>query len=72
MSHKLGRLFVPYALIAILVTSVVLASDGWIYGLALVGPNLHSRGAMRRLPGVEDRVGGPRDRSRSQCPCTPQ
>jgi cellulose synthase/poly-beta-1,6-N-acetylglucosamine synthase-like glycosyltransferase len=37
MSHKLGRLFVPYALIAILVTSVVLASDGWIYGLALVG-----------------------------------
>jgi poly-beta-1,6-N-acetyl-D-glucosamine synthase len=35
MSHKVGRLFVPYALIAILVTSVALASEGWIYALAL-------------------------------------
>ena len=37
MSHKVGRLFVPYALVATLLTSAVLAPYSWIYALALAG-----------------------------------
>ena len=37
MSHKVGRLLVPYALIAIFVSSLALAMQGWIYALALGG-----------------------------------
>ena len=35
MSHKIGRLLVPYALIAIFVTSVALAPGSWFYRFAL-------------------------------------
>jgi poly-beta-1,6-N-acetyl-D-glucosamine synthase len=35
MSHKIGRLLVPYALVAIFVTSAVLAPTSWFYALAL-------------------------------------
>jgi cellulose synthase/poly-beta-1,6-N-acetylglucosamine synthase-like glycosyltransferase len=34
MSHKIGRLFVPYALILIFVTSALLAGASWFYALA--------------------------------------
>lgn len=34
MSHKVGRLLVPYALIALLITSGGLAFDSWIYATA--------------------------------------
>jgi biofilm PGA synthesis N-glycosyltransferase PgaC len=37
MSHKLGRLVVPYALAGLLVSSVWLAPDHWVYATALVG-----------------------------------
>jgi poly-beta-1,6-N-acetyl-D-glucosamine synthase len=36
MSHKIGRLLVPWALIAAFVTSAVLAVDSWVYGVALI------------------------------------
>jgi cellulose synthase/poly-beta-1,6-N-acetylglucosamine synthase-like glycosyltransferase len=36
LSHKLGRLLVPYALIALLVSNMTLASAGPIYSLALI------------------------------------
>ena len=36
VSHKMGRLVVPYALIALLVSSAALASSGAVYSLALV------------------------------------
>jgi biofilm PGA synthesis N-glycosyltransferase PgaC len=35
-SHKIGRLLVPWALIGLLVTSALLASDGWFYAVALI------------------------------------
>jgi poly-beta-1,6-N-acetyl-D-glucosamine synthase len=35
MSHKVGRLIVPWALVALLVSSIALADDGWLYSLAL-------------------------------------
>ena len=34
MSHKVGRLFVPYALVLIFVTSAGLAVTSWFYALA--------------------------------------
>lgn len=37
VSHKLGRLLVPYALVALLISSAALASQHIFYGLALVG-----------------------------------
>jgi cellulose synthase/poly-beta-1,6-N-acetylglucosamine synthase-like glycosyltransferase len=37
MSHKVARLFVPYALLAALLTSALLASSSWIYATALAG-----------------------------------
>ena len=37
VSHKVGRLLVPYALIALLVASAVLAAEQWIYAAALAG-----------------------------------
>lgn len=54
VSHKIGRLFVPWALVAALVSSAVLAPTGWtyatafaaqgvFYGLAVVGAWLDSR-----------------------------
>jgi cellulose synthase/poly-beta-1,6-N-acetylglucosamine synthase-like glycosyltransferase len=36
VSHKLGRLVVPYALLAVFVSSLVLATTHWIFGAALV------------------------------------
>jgi hypothetical protein len=36
MSHKVGRLIVPWALVALLVASIGLADDRWLYSLALV------------------------------------
>jgi biofilm PGA synthesis N-glycosyltransferase PgaC len=35
-SHKIGRLLVPWALLAALVTSVWLARDHWVYAVALI------------------------------------
>ena len=35
MSHKMGRLAVPYALLAVLASSIWLASTSWIYAAAL-------------------------------------
>ncbi len=35
-SHKLGRLFVPWALVAVLLSSAALASSGWFYFVALI------------------------------------
>ncbi len=40
ISHKVGRLVVPYALIAILASSLALARDSAIYALALGGQGL--------------------------------
>jgi biofilm PGA synthesis N-glycosyltransferase PgaC len=37
VSHKLGRLVVPWALLAILVTSMRLANVHWVYRAALIG-----------------------------------
>ena len=37
MSHKVGRLAVPYALVALFVSSAVLARRSPIYGAALIG-----------------------------------
>jgi poly-beta-1,6-N-acetyl-D-glucosamine synthase len=37
VSHKVGRLLVPYALVAALVASVALAGDHWFYTAALTG-----------------------------------
>jgi cellulose synthase/poly-beta-1,6-N-acetylglucosamine synthase-like glycosyltransferase len=36
VSHKLGRLVVPYALLAVFVSSLVLATRHWVFGVALV------------------------------------
>ena len=36
VSHKIGRLLVPWALIVALVTSAVLAGDRWLYAVALI------------------------------------
>lgn len=35
LSHKVGRLLVPYALVAVLVSSAALSREHWIYGAAL-------------------------------------
>jgi cellulose synthase/poly-beta-1,6-N-acetylglucosamine synthase-like glycosyltransferase len=35
MSHKVGRLIVPWALVALFVSSVALADEGWLFSLAL-------------------------------------
>jgi biofilm PGA synthesis N-glycosyltransferase PgaC len=35
-SHKLGRLFVPWALLAAFLASAALASRGWLYAVALI------------------------------------
>ena len=37
MSHKIGRLFVPYALVVIFATSAGLVMTSWIYALAFAG-----------------------------------
>ena len=36
VSHKVGRLLVPWALIAAFVTSAVLAADSWMYRVAFI------------------------------------
>ncbi|HET7617678.1 MAG TPA: glycosyltransferase family 2 protein [Vicinamibacterales bacterium] len=36
VSHKVGRLVVPWALIGLLISSAALANDGWLYAAALV------------------------------------
>ncbi len=35
-SHKIGRLVAPWALIGALISSALLAADGWIYAVALI------------------------------------
>jgi cellulose synthase/poly-beta-1,6-N-acetylglucosamine synthase-like glycosyltransferase len=35
LSHKIGRLLAPWALVVLLASSVVLAASGWIYAVAL-------------------------------------
>lgn len=35
-SHKLGRLLVPWALLATFVASITLAADGWFFAVALI------------------------------------
>ena len=56
LSHKIGRLVVPYALVALLVANAALATRGWFYaftfagqiafyGLAVYGALLDRRGA---------------------------
>ncbi len=37
VSHKIGRLFVPYALLALFAASLALAADGIVYAAALAG-----------------------------------
>jgi cellulose synthase/poly-beta-1,6-N-acetylglucosamine synthase-like glycosyltransferase len=37
MSHKIGRLLVPYALVAIFASSAILARTSWVYAVALAG-----------------------------------
>ena len=37
VSHKLGRLVVPYALVGVFTSSVALARDHWVYAVALFG-----------------------------------
>jgi biofilm PGA synthesis N-glycosyltransferase PgaC len=37
LSHKVGRLLVPYALVALLVASIPLTGDHWFYELAFYG-----------------------------------
>jgi cellulose synthase/poly-beta-1,6-N-acetylglucosamine synthase-like glycosyltransferase len=64
LSHKLGRLLVPYALVAALVSSAWLAPDSWIYataaagqaafyGLAAYGALLERRARRQAAPGAE-------------------
>ena len=64
VSHKLGRLLVPYALVAIYISSAVLAADAWwyaaawgaqtgFYGLAVYGALLDRRGQTATLPRSE-------------------
>jgi hypothetical protein len=36
LSHKLGRLVTPWALLAVLASSVALAPQGWPYAMALL------------------------------------
>ena len=40
VSHKVGRLFVPWALLAALVSSAALASRSWIYATAFIAQGL--------------------------------
>jgi hypothetical protein len=37
LSHKVGRLLVPYALMALFASSIVLSDTSWVYALALFG-----------------------------------
>lgn len=59
-SHKLGRLVVPWALLAALVTSAVLAPRSWLYATAFVLQlgfyGLAAMGALRLLIGRSARV----------------
>ncbi|MGH9370303.1 MAG: glycosyltransferase family 2 protein [Vicinamibacterales bacterium] len=64
VSHKVGRLLVPWALVAAFVSSALLATDGWIYtlafaaqgafyGLALLGAWFDSRDRQQAQPADE-------------------
>jgi biofilm PGA synthesis N-glycosyltransferase PgaC len=66
-SHKIGRLLVPWALLATLVASTALAARGWFYSLALIlqlgfygmaalGAWIDSSGRSRTGPADELRV----------------
>ena len=66
VSHKLGRLVVPYALCALLVSSAVLAGISWFYAAAFVGqlallrPRVVWRGARAaRTAGAARALGNP-------------
>ena len=53
-SHKVGRLLVPYALIALMATSIALAERSMVYATALVGPvRLLSAGGVWRVAGLQ-------------------
>jgi poly-beta-1,6-N-acetyl-D-glucosamine synthase len=58
VSHKLGRLLVPYALCALLVASAVLAASNWFYALAFASQvgfyGLASYGAVLERRGRQD------------------
>jgi poly-beta-1,6-N-acetyl-D-glucosamine synthase len=73
LSHKVGRLVVPWALLVAFVTNAVLASSSWFYaaaltvqvgfyGLAALGGWIELR-TSRRSGGVQTDVGAPRHRS---------
>jgi poly-beta-1,6-N-acetyl-D-glucosamine synthase len=75
-SHKLGRLMVPWALLATLVASAALASAGWFYlvalilqlgfyGLAAFGGWVESRRCEERVEADELRAAAPADPRRS-------
>jgi cellulose synthase/poly-beta-1,6-N-acetylglucosamine synthase-like glycosyltransferase len=64
-SHKVGRLLVPWALVALLAASAALAGDGWVYagafaaqvafyGLAAVGAWLEARDRQAARPFAND------------------
>ena len=59
VSHKLGRLFVPYALVGAFVASAALATTSWVYGTACAAQlafyGLAAYGAL-----LEQRQRGPR------------
>ena len=69
VSHKVGRLLVPWALLAVFVTSAALAATSWIYaaafvaqaafyGLAVAGAWLESRERQPSPAVREQAVGG--------------
>ncbi len=74
VSHKIGRLIVPWALVAAFLSSAVLALDRWPYALALMvqlcfyglaalggwmeSRDLADRGRAEELPAVPDPRGG--------------
>lgn len=70
VSHKVGRLLIPYALAALLASSVwlapvhpvyalALAGQIGVYGLAVYGAALERRDQARRAPVTPPDVGGP-------------
>jgi hypothetical protein len=63
VSHKIGRLVVPWALMGLLVASIALARESWVYttalvlqlgfyGLAIAGALTAVTTGMRRVPRV--------------------
>jgi hypothetical protein len=72
VSHKVGRLVVSWALLGLLISSIVLAPRGWLfavalilqlgfYGLAAVGAWLESKGSPASTPTSGDTQGAQAD-----------